>query len=668
MSIRLTDALRSGATNNKLADAEQIFLKGDTQNVESEINGINSRHDTLSKLHESLSTTVQKISATGKANTATEVTYNNTNSGIVAENIQDAVDKLAAKDATKAEKADVASQMQTEQSRVNTELAKKFNLANITQDSGESEDKVMSQKAVSTKLSDLSKKALTTGAEYLFKSDSRIFEITMTNLIQGNCIKVESETNVGIFLFYSETEYESFQANTLHKIKNDNIFKLRIYNNDANEGFSAKVLVTSNIIADMQSDLVQAKSDLKQAKSDIKEALTTGAEYLFKSDSRIFEITMTNLIQGNCIKVESETNVGIFLFYSETEYESFQANTLHKIKNDNIFKLRIYNNDANEGFSAKVLVTSNIIADMQSDLVQAKSDLDKQNINANILILGDSYSQNGGNWVGSMMKEFKEGSKYISLAVSSATIRDKYSDRATYPYTSRPSSSDNTGNKNTLACQIEKLKRLMNGTDLDKGEEQLYKTVSEYPNIIIIEGGMNDKFDSDSKEQEYIHQFEIKKENVYIAQKKSSQPTLGSVYIKPSLDDIDRTCFAGAYRYLVEQLLTLFPNAQVFFTTCSNLGYYNNSVIETRYKVRAQQIKCAELCSASIINWGLDGQISNIVNYPSGSGTKENPYIWGQLQGNNTDTDDLMHPNKRGGKKYGKLAALIIKQRFLGEL
>ena len=555
MSIRLTDALRSGATNNKLADAEQIFLKGDTQNVESEINGINSRHDTLSKLHESLSTTVQKISATGKANTATEVTYNNTNSGIVAENIQDAVDKLAAKDATKAEKADVASQMQTEQSRVNTELAKKFNLANITQDSGESEDKVMSQKAVSTKLSDLSKKALTTGAEYLFKSDSRIFEITMTNLIQGNCIKVESETNVGIFLFYSETEYESFQANTLHKIKNDNIFKLRIYNNDANEGFSAKVLVTSNIIADMQSDLVQAKSDL-----------------------------------------------------------------------------------------------------------------DKQNINANILILGDSYSQNGGNWVGSMMKEFKEGSKYISLAVSSATIRDKYSDRATYPYTSRPSSSDNTGNKNTLACQIEKLKRLMNGTDLDKGEEQLYKTVSEYPNIIIIEGGMNDKFDSDSKEQEYIHQFEIKKENVYIAQKKSSQPTLGSVYIKPSLDDIDRTCFAGAYRYLVEQLLTLFPNAQVFFTTCSNLGYYNNSVIETRYKVRAQQIKCAELCSASIINWGLDGQISNIVNYPSGSGTKENPYIWGQLQGNNTDTDDLMHPNKRGGKKYGKLAALIIKQRFLGEL
>ena len=145
MSINLTDALRSKAANGKLADAEQIFLEGDTQNVQNEIKGINSRHDTLSKLHESLSDTVQKISATGKANTATEVTYNNTNSGIVAENIQDAVDKLAAKDATKAEKADVT-----------IELGKKLDKTSISQESGEAEDKVMSQKAVSTKLSDLS--------------------------------------------------------------------------------------------------------------------------------------------------------------------------------------------------------------------------------------------------------------------------------------------------------------------------------------------------------------------------------------------------------------------------------------------------------------------------------------------------------------------------------
>lgn len=156
MSIYLTDDIEVKTKKGKMGGAKQIFLEGDTQTVEKEIKDINSRHDTLNTKHESLSKTVQGISATGKANTATEVTYNNTNSGIVAENIQDAVDKLAAKDATKAEKADVSSQMQTEQTRVNAELAKKFNLENIAQESGESEDKVMSQKAVSTKLNDLS--------------------------------------------------------------------------------------------------------------------------------------------------------------------------------------------------------------------------------------------------------------------------------------------------------------------------------------------------------------------------------------------------------------------------------------------------------------------------------------------------------------------------------
>lgn len=55
----------------------------------------------------------------------------------------------------KANAADVTSQMQTEQTRVNEELAKKFNKSSIAQESGEAEDKVMSQKAVNDKLNDL---------------------------------------------------------------------------------------------------------------------------------------------------------------------------------------------------------------------------------------------------------------------------------------------------------------------------------------------------------------------------------------------------------------------------------------------------------------------------------------------------------------------------------
>ena len=134
MSIYLTDEIEVKTKKGKMGGAKQIFLEGDTQTVEKEIQDINSRHDTLNTKHESLSKTVQGISATGKANTATEVTYNNTNSGIVAENIQDAVDKLAK------EKAD--------SSNVTEQLDKKFNKENIAQEFGDSKDKVVSQFAL----------------------------------------------------------------------------------------------------------------------------------------------------------------------------------------------------------------------------------------------------------------------------------------------------------------------------------------------------------------------------------------------------------------------------------------------------------------------------------------------------------------------------------------
>ena len=142
--------------------------------------------------------TINNIAATGGASVANTVAYTNTTSGLESVNAQGAIDELAAKNKTqdatisaKAEKSDVQAAVSelkekdsalsaeiakkandsdvtskfTEEServngelaRVNTELAKKFNSENIAQESGESEDKVMSQKAVSTKLSDLIK-------------------------------------------------------------------------------------------------------------------------------------------------------------------------------------------------------------------------------------------------------------------------------------------------------------------------------------------------------------------------------------------------------------------------------------------------------------------------------------------------------------------------------
>ena len=113
----------------------------------------------------------------------------------------------------------------------------------------------------------------------------------------------------------------------------------------------------------------------------------------------------------------------------------------------------------------------------------------------NVLILGDSYSAMG-RWVDGM-KEVIDIKNLVNLGVSSATLKDRYADRTSYPYSSRPDKADGSGNTNTLSSQIQKLKRLMAGTDLDSGESQIYASETDYPDVIIIEGGMNDAPDSD---------------------------------------------------------------------------------------------------------------------------------------------------------------------------
>ena len=152
MSINLTDELLAKTKKGKIASAKQVFLEGDKENLQQ-----------ISEKTHQLEDAIKDISVSGGASTATAVSYNNETSGMTAVTAQGAIDELVTKNkhqdaeiTKKANSADVNSKMQTEQTRVNGELAKKFNSTNITQESGESEDKVMSQNAVSTKLSNLS--------------------------------------------------------------------------------------------------------------------------------------------------------------------------------------------------------------------------------------------------------------------------------------------------------------------------------------------------------------------------------------------------------------------------------------------------------------------------------------------------------------------------------
>ena len=361
----------------------------------------------------------------------------------------------------------------------------------------------------------------------------------------------------------------------------------------------------------------------------------------------------------------------------ENLYSFTDINTEYvvKIPKDYV-AIRFYNNTPNRGAWSCSLNIDNAIAENTANIAENTANiaentanidaLKNSGIKLNLLVLGDSYSASPYIWITKMINMFAEGSSYVNLAVGSACIRDKYSDRNTYPYTSRPVQADSSGNKNVFACQIEKLKRLMLGTDLDEGEKKIYETEDSYPNVIIIEGGMNDQPDAEDVENTYISQFETKVDNVWNARNSNETPSLGSVYIKTPIEDVNRTCFAGAYRYIVEELSELFPNAQIFFTLSSGLGYWRSSVVEKQYNIASQQSKCAKLCSVNIIDWHGEGQVNSIYNYPIGDGTQENPYLWSQGTGDEyADTNDLLHPNQRGGYKYAKLAYLCITQRFL---
>ena len=143
MSINLTDELLAKTKKGKIASAKQVFLEGDQENLQQ-----------IGEKTHQLENAIKDITVSGGASTANAVSYNNETSGMTAVTAQGAIDELVAKNKA----LNVTIGTKAEKSEVDTELAKKFNSANIAQESGEAEDKVMSQKAVSTKLTALSNK------------------------------------------------------------------------------------------------------------------------------------------------------------------------------------------------------------------------------------------------------------------------------------------------------------------------------------------------------------------------------------------------------------------------------------------------------------------------------------------------------------------------------
>ena len=126
---------QEGATYQRL---NQVTMLGST--YQSKIDGNTSAPAQLASdgSVENINTDKWIVIAVGNVSTAKKVMYNNETSGMEAGNVQEAIDEVGFK--------------------VTKELDKKFNKENIAQESGESEDKVMSQKASKRIFRELSNK------------------------------------------------------------------------------------------------------------------------------------------------------------------------------------------------------------------------------------------------------------------------------------------------------------------------------------------------------------------------------------------------------------------------------------------------------------------------------------------------------------------------------
>lgn len=144
MPINITDEFHAATTKGKIASAKEVFLTGDTENLQQ-----------IGEKTHQLEDSIKNIAATGGASTAAAVTFDNAASGMTAVNAQGAIEELNTKNkvqdteiAKKANSVDVNSKINEESTRVDAEIAKKVDKTSIVQEFGESEDKVVSQFAL----------------------------------------------------------------------------------------------------------------------------------------------------------------------------------------------------------------------------------------------------------------------------------------------------------------------------------------------------------------------------------------------------------------------------------------------------------------------------------------------------------------------------------------
>ncbi len=206
----------------------------------------------------------------------------------------------------------------------------------------------------------------------------------------------------------------------------------------------------------------------------------------------------------------------------------------------------------------------------------------------NVLLIGDSYCATK-KWTGQLEKIANVS--LTNVGKTSATLKER------------------KGHTNTLGAQLLRIPATCR------------------PDIILLEGGINDDADTERTVEAYPEH----------------------------IQNLKRTNFAGALAYLVKVLRGRFPNAQIYAVTPGGL-YYGHTDHPFDFIVKSEQIRrAASLIGIPTIDWDCEGRLSFVFNNSkgTGAGTEASPFIYNVPT---LETGDMLHPNERGGRYLAECA------------
>ena len=431
LNTEINRATYAETTNKNAIDGEVTRAKSAEKSLQDQITSNDSDITNLTAKHESLSRKVQGITATGGANTATNVTYNNNNSGLNAENVQDVIDELQ---------------------------GSKIDKTSILQESGDAEDKVMSQKAVSDKLSEIK---YTSGQNSLSKEGSS----NVKGFIQSTGTWALNNIKDSFLIAVNGGELVEVFSNEFHGA---NIYLLKSFPDKINNGDIAD-FASISIIPTMKGRLSSLKlpSDVKCLVVRISDS-AAGNEYLpksikingydyyvglynnysklFKSSERIDNISN---IQDNCysFKIDDFNKLSLGLngwFNFSPSYYNGAINKFIRVKEGATYSFRLSEEAISNGISFKyrIIAFDKEYGDSIKVILTGYKEVESFSIPAgyNYILFSFEMYKNGA--VVEMFKNYKDN--YLSLTTDA--------DKEIYPLCNLQKWIDNFGNESATTC------------------------------------------------------------------------------------------------------------------------------------------------------------------------------------------------------------------------